>query len=47
MELSSVFEVVEEAKKSVTVTAWGIANTTLEDVFIDIARGTAGGSKLT
>lgn len=47
VELSVVFELVEDAKKDVNITAWGIANTTLEDVFIDIARSTAGGSALT
>ncbi|WZZ45497.1 hypothetical protein YC2023_041756 [Brassica napus] len=37
--ISKVFEAVEKAKSSFTVFAWGLENTTLEDVFIKVARG--------
>ncbi|KAL0790213.1 hypothetical protein Bca101_006459 [Brassica carinata] len=37
--ISKVFEAVEKAKSSFTVFAWGLEDTTLEDVFIKVARG--------
>lgn len=40
IKIADVFEAVENAKSRFTVQAWGIADTTLEDVFIKVARGT-------
>ncbi|KAL2515976.1 ABC transporter A family member 7 [Forsythia ovata] len=37
--ISEVFKAVENAKSRFTVHAWGLADTTLEDVFIKVARG--------
>ena len=45
VELSSVFEQVEDAKREMSIRAWGIANTTLEDVFINIARAATPGGE--
>ncbi|KAH6797363.1 ABC2-like protein 6 [Perilla frutescens var. hirtella] len=39
MRIADVFEAVEKAKSRFTVQAWGLADTTLEDVFIKVARG--------
>ncbi|KAF8081609.1 hypothetical protein N665_0874s0003 [Sinapis alba] len=39
VRISEVFEAVEKAKRSFKVFAWGLADTTLEDVFIKVARG--------
>ncbi|XP_074285015.1 ABC transporter A family member 7-like [Silene latifolia] len=38
IRISNVFKAVEDAKKRFTVQAWGLADTTLEDVFIKVAR---------
>ncbi|XP_057526866.1 ABC transporter A family member 7-like [Amaranthus tricolor] len=38
VRISDVFKAVEKAKQRFTVQAWGIADTTLEDVFIKVAR---------
>ncbi|KAF8046380.1 hypothetical protein N665_3755s0001 [Sinapis alba] len=38
VRISEVFEAVEKAKRSFKVFAWGLADTTLEDVFIKVAR---------
>ncbi|KAL0729739.1 hypothetical protein Bca4012_025832 [Brassica carinata] len=38
VRISQVFEAVEKAKRSFKVFAWGLADTTLEDVFIKVAR---------
>ncbi|KAJ4907158.1 ABC transporter A family member 7 [Raphanus sativus] len=38
VRISEVFEAVEKAKSNFTVFAWGLADTTLEDVFIKVAR---------
>ncbi|KAL9241235.1 hypothetical protein vseg_015366 [Gypsophila vaccaria] len=38
IRISDVFKAVENAKKRFTVQAWGIADTTLEDVFIKVSR---------
>ncbi|XP_074285014.1 ABC transporter A family member 7-like [Silene latifolia] len=38
IRISSVFKAVEDAKKRFAVHAWGLADTTLEDVFIKVAR---------
>ena len=39
IRIADVFEAVEKAKSRFTVQAWGLADTTLEDVFIKVARG--------
>ncbi|KAE9601964.1 putative molybdate-transporting ATPase [Lupinus albus] len=39
VKIADVFEAVENAKTHFTVSAWGIADTTMEDVFIKVARG--------
>ncbi|CAI9106484.1 OLC1v1005647C1 [Oldenlandia corymbosa var. corymbosa] len=39
VKIADVFHAVEEAKSRFTVHAWGLADTTLEDVFIKVARG--------
>ncbi|KAG2329701.1 hypothetical protein Bca52824_000881 [Brassica carinata] len=39
VRISKVFQAVEKAKTSFTVFAWGLEDTTLEDVFIKVARG--------
>ncbi|KAL9314235.1 hypothetical protein ACSQ67_019687 [Phaseolus vulgaris] len=39
VKIANVFKAVETAKRSFTVSAWGLADTTLEDVFIKVARG--------
>ncbi|MED6136471.1 Phospholipid-transporting ATPase abca7 [Stylosanthes scabra] len=38
VQIASVFRAVETAKRNFTVSAWGLADTTLEDVFIKVAR---------
>ncbi|XP_058181553.1 ABC transporter A family member 12-like [Rhododendron vialii] len=38
VRIADVFEVVEAAKSKFTVQAWGLVDTTLEDVFIKVAR---------
>ncbi|KAL8140462.1 hypothetical protein V2J09_006483 [Rumex salicifolius] len=38
VRISDVFKAVQEAKKRFAVNAWGVADTTLEDVFIKVAR---------
>ncbi|CAA7031237.1 unnamed protein product [Microthlaspi erraticum] len=38
--ISEVFQVVENAKSNFEVFAWGLADTTLEDVFIKVAKTT-------
>eukprot|EP00475_Leptophrys_vorax_P042571 TRINITY_DN8020_c0_g3_i1.p1 TRINITY_DN8020_c0_g3~~TRINITY_DN8020_c0_g3_i1.p1 ORF type:complete len:732 (+),score=84.28 TRINITY_DN8020_c0_g3_i1:161-2197(+) len=40
--MAEVFEAVANAKSSINIRAWGIANTTLEDVFISIAKEAQG-----
>ncbi|KAL7179199.1 hypothetical protein ACSBR1_042563 [Camellia fascicularis] len=39
VRIADVFQAVENAKSRFTVRAWGLADTTLEDVFIKVARG--------
>ncbi|KAL0416472.1 UNVERIFIED_CONTAM: ABC transporter A family member 7 [Sesamum latifolium] len=39
IKIADVFEAVENAKSRFTIQAWGVADTTLEDVFIKVARG--------
>ena len=38
VRISEVFHAMENAKSRVTILAWGLADTTLEDVFIRVAR---------
>jgi len=38
VRISEVFQAVEKAKDNFRVFAWGLADTTLEDVFIKVAR---------
>ncbi|WJX95489.1 Phospholipid-transporting ATPase abca7, variant 2 [Trifolium repens] len=38
VKIANVFQAVEVAKRNFTVFAWGLADTTLEDVFIKVAR---------
>ncbi|KAL9259563.1 ABC transporter A family member 12-like protein [Drosera capensis] len=38
VRVSNIFELVENAKRKFTVNAWGLADTTLEDVFIKVTR---------
>ncbi|KAL9155879.1 hypothetical protein ABFS82_09G035500 [Erythranthe guttata] len=46
IRIADVFEAVENAKSRFTVQAWGLADTTLEDVFIRVARGAQADSTL-
>ncbi|XAR50077.1 Quaternary-amine-transporting ATPase [Bertholletia excelsa] len=39
VKIADVFQAVEHAKSKFPVQAWGLADTTLEDVFIKVARG--------
>ncbi|KAI0515530.1 hypothetical protein KFK09_008195 [Dendrobium nobile] len=39
VKIANVFRAVENAKVRFTVQAWGLADTTLEDVFIKVAKG--------
>lgn len=39
VRIVDVFKAVENAKSKFTVQAWGLADTTLEDVFIKVAQG--------
>ncbi|XP_021310476.1 ABC transporter A family member 7 isoform X3 [Sorghum bicolor] len=39
VKIAHVFDVVEKAKRRLTIHAWGLVDTTLEDVFIKVARG--------
>ncbi|KAG6587528.1 ABC transporter A family member 7, partial [Cucurbita argyrosperma subsp. sororia] len=39
VRIADVFQAVENAKSRFAVFAWGLADTTLEDVFIKVARG--------
>lgn len=38
VDLAQVFAAVERAKGRLQIQAWGIANTTLEDVFVKISK---------
>lgn len=40
VKIAEVFQAVESAKSRFEVFAWGLADTTLEDVFIKVARST-------
>ncbi|XP_078149465.1 ABC transporter A family member 7-like [Carex rostrata] len=39
VRISDIFLAVEKAKSRFTIDAWGLADTTLEDVFIKVAKG--------
>lgn len=39
VKIADVFQTVKEAKRRFTIYAWGLADTTLEDVFIKVAKG--------
>ncbi|KAF3322079.1 ABC transporter A family member 7 [Carex littledalei] len=39
VRISDIFLAVEKAKSQFTIDAWGLADTTLEDVFIKVAKG--------
>ncbi|KAJ3692029.1 hypothetical protein LUZ60_012379 [Juncus effusus] len=38
IRISDIFQLMENMKKRVNIIAWGVADTTLEDVFIKVAR---------
>ncbi|XP_058195609.1 ABC transporter A family member 7-like [Rhododendron vialii] len=46
VRIAEVFQAVEKAKRRFTVQAWGLADTTLEDVFIKVARGAQSSNEL-
>jgi hypothetical protein len=39
VKIADVFHEVEHAKSRFSIHAWGLADTTLEDVFIKVAKG--------
>ncbi|XP_022681997.1 ABC transporter A family member 8 [Setaria italica] len=38
VKISQVFQAMEQAKRSLNIVAWGLVDTTLEDVFIKVAK---------
>eukprot|EP00897_Mesotaenium_endlicherianum_P000653 jgi/Mesen1/10589/ME000085S09920 len=44
VDVADVFLAVERAKGELQIQAWGVANTTLEDIFITIAKDAGGGT---
>ncbi|GAA0183036.1 ATP-binding cassette [Lithospermum erythrorhizon] len=46
INIADVFQAVQDAKSRFTVHAWGLADTTLEDVFIKVAREAQSSSDL-
>jgi len=38
VKISEVFRAMEQAKGSLNIVAWGLVDTTLEDVFIKVAK---------
>ncbi|KAG0592931.1 hypothetical protein KC19_1G291300 [Ceratodon purpureus] len=46
VSVTTVFTAIEQAKKRLHIQAWGLSDTTLEDVFIKVARGVNGGVAL-
>lgn len=46
VRIANVFQAVENAKSQFTVFAWGLADTTLEDVFIKVAHGAQASNTL-
>ncbi|KAJ9504599.1 hypothetical protein QJQ45_030495, partial [Haematococcus lacustris] len=45
VSLSKVFKVMAEAKQALQVVDWGVANATLEEVFIKLAKGAGAQTK--
>jgi len=43
LKLSHVFRELEGAKQRLSISAWALSNTTLEEVFLDIVAESAGG----
>jgi hypothetical protein len=39
VRIADVFQEVENAKRHFSIYAWGLADTTLEDVFMKVAKG--------
>lgn len=46
VRIADVFRAVEVAKSRFTIHAWGLVDTTLEDVFIKVARSAQSSSSL-
>ncbi|KAJ4974015.1 hypothetical protein NE237_007189 [Protea cynaroides] len=46
VKIADVFQAIENAKRNFTIQAWGLADTTLEDVFIKVARGAQASDEL-
>jgi ABC-type multidrug transport system ATPase subunit len=46
VNVATVFTAIEHAKERLQIKAWGLSDTTLEDVFIKVARSVNGGGKL-
>lgn len=42
VKIAGVFQAVEDAKKKFDIQAWGLTDTTLEDVFIKVADEQSG-----
>lgn len=42
VRIASVFSAIEKAKNRLHIRAWGLADITLEDVFIKVARQSGG-----
>lgn len=42
VEIGQVFTGMQKAKQSLSIQAWGIADTTLEDVFVKVAHEAQG-----
>lgn len=38
LKISEVFRAMEDAKSRLNILAWGLADTTLEDVFVRVAK---------
>ncbi|KAL2613554.1 hypothetical protein R1flu_025246 [Riccia fluitans] len=47
VDIATVFAEVERAKRTFTIQAWGVADTTLEDVFIKVSREAQADAPLT
>ncbi|KAG0620187.1 hypothetical protein M758_4G196700 [Ceratodon purpureus] len=46
VSVATVFTAIEQAKQRLQIKAWGLSDTTLEDVFIKVARSVEGGVQL-
>lgn len=42
VKIADVFQAIEQAKSKFTIFAWGLVDTSLEDVFIKVAREARG-----